>query len=104
MSFLYKVDIMHKGLWDREIGENWKKKKVAKVQQETVKTCPYVRKFFKKCVFWANMYFFEKSIFLCEKVVVILQWIWRENLRLRARNLNYLNQQKAIFDMVGKIC
>ena len=48
------------------------------------------------------MQFFEKSVFLCEKVVVILQWIWMWDLRQMARDLNYLNQQKAIFDMVGK--
>lgn len=39
-------------------------------------------------------------VFLYEKVVVILQWIWIKNLRLRARNLNYPNIEKALFDMV----
>ena len=67
---------MRKGLLDSNIGENWKKKKFAKVQQETAKSCQYVRKFFKKCVLVGKMQFFEKSIFLCEKVVVILQRIW----------------------------
>ena len=30
-------------------------------------------------------------VFLYEKVVVTLQWIWMKNLRLRARKLNYPN-------------
>ena len=54
-----------------------KRKKTAKIRHQTAKSCQCEEKFSKKCTFSRNMHIFEKIVFLYEKVVVILQWIWK---------------------------
>lgn len=58
--------------------ENWDWKKSAKVQRDTAKTCQYLTKFSKKCIFSPIMGNLEFCVFLYGKVVVPLQWISRE--------------------------
>ena len=53
-------------------------KKLAKLLQDTVKTCQYLTKFSKKCIFSPIMGNLEFCVFLYGKVVVPLQWISRE--------------------------
>ena len=55
-----------------------KRKKLAKLLQDTAKTCQYLTKFSKKCIFSPIMGNLEFCVFLYGKVVVPLQWISRE--------------------------
>ena len=70
------------GYWQLDIGYGRleKRKKSAKLLQDTAKSCQYLRKFLKKCIFMAFLRNEGFFVFLYEKVVVILQWISRETM------------------------
>ena len=61
---------------------------MAKLLQQTAKSCQFEIKFLKKCIFMAFLRNEGFFVFLYEKVVVILQWISRET------------EKSVVFDMV----
>ena len=68
------------GYWQLGMGD-WileERKKLAKVLYQTAKTCLYLTKFSKKCIFMAFLRNEGFFVFLYGKVVVPLQWISRE--------------------------
>ena len=68
------------GYWQLGMGD-WileERKKLAKVLYQTAKTCQYLTKFSKKCIFMLFLRVDGFFVFLYGKVVVPLQWISRE--------------------------
>ena len=62
-SMGYGVLAIGYGRMDIGYGRLEKRKKFAKIQQDTAKSCQYVRRFLKKCVFCIKMHFFAFCVF-----------------------------------------